>query len=250
MKAISIVRLLSIGLIALTAKSFADTSELQIFNAELPQPGESTLEINNNYLSRPQDKDAQSSSLFHSTFEYSYGIDNNWEIGVKLPATQLNSRWFLNGLLGEVKYLAPYSNEGFFWGAELELGYSSSTNHAEKQLSGELAPIVGYQTSLWGITLNAGLSRDNEADESTTTRFEPSAKFSYTLNPANHVGIEYFASAGPVTHFLPAKERTALAFLVWDAKSSTHSFNVGIGHGLTDASPEWALKFSAELEFD
>jgi len=234
-------------MIGLSAR--ADTTELEVYRTEIADPGEINFDLAGNIITAARHSDLVGRTITQAVGELSYGLASEWQVALKLPLSYTNGDWYGNGLLGEVKYVAPHQKEGFYWGAEVELGYLSTFDENEKW-GVDAVPILGYRMPSWEFTINPGLSITSGGDQRNVVMFEPSAKIAYQLNRDNAVGVEYFSESGAVSAILPSGRRNDLAFLALDTKVAKSLVTFGVGQGLNSRSPKLALKLVADIEFD
>jgi hypothetical protein len=176
-------------------------------------------------------------------------MGDGYEIGVKAPVSYSNGMWVGKSLLGEVKYIAPYEKMGWYWGAEVEVGYFTAFDERQ-QWTAEIAPIIGFRRDKWEYVLNPGISVASGGDQRGVVEFEPSGKLAYEIARKTAIGIEYFSETGSLHTMLPGAERNELAFLTLDTKIGKSTINFGIGHGVNRYSPGFAVKAIFDLEFD
>lgn len=228
---------------------YADNMELEVYRGEIADEGESNVDFAANVMKSPQHGDWHGASLFQAVGEYSYGLDDSWEIGVKLPLYALNGSWNTEGVLSEIKYVAPHDMGGLYWGAEIEAGYERMAGENE-QWTIEAVPIFGWRNTQWDVAFNPGVDIASGGDARGKLLFEPAAKVAYRVTGKSALGLEYFSEAGPVSHVLPGSQRNELAFVTLDTKVGKSAINVGVGHGANAASPGVALKTVIDIEFD
>lgn len=231
--------------------ALADGTELEIYRDDIADKGESNFDFAVNAVRWPRkdDDDARGGTVFQAVGEYSYGVSDIWQVGVKLPVSYLDGSWRADGLLSEIKFVMPHEKTGWYWGAEFEIGYESTPTE-KQQWAIEATPLVGTHLGNWEFILNPGLSISSGGDQRGTVLFEPGAKVAYQIVQYGALGVEYFSEAGPIRSTLPGRERNELAFLTFDARIDKNIINFGIGHGLNGNSPGWAVKAVADLEFD
>jgi hypothetical protein len=222
---------------------------LEVYRGEIADDGEINLDVAVNLMQSPKLGDGHGASVFQSVAEISYGLENDWEIGLKLPVYTLGGDWHTEGLLTEIKYVAPHAKTGWYAGVETEAGYETMPGENE-QWSIEAAPIIGWRDARWDFALNPGVTIASGGDQRGKVLFEPAAKIAYQVAAKSAFGVEYFSEAGPVNKILPAGRRNELAFLALDTKLGKSTINVGVGHGVNSYSPGMALKTVIDLEFD
>jgi hypothetical protein len=234
---------------SINAPVHADSTELEVYRSELADEGEFNVDFAGNVMRTPRHSDLAGQAVTQAVGELSYGLDDGYQIGLKLPVTYSNGAWYGKSLLGELKYVAPHEKTGWYWGAEVELGYVSAIEENQKWAA-EITPIFGYRIDKWELTLDPGMSITSGGDGHGVAAFEPSAKASYLIARETAIGIEYFSEAGPLRAMLPGRERNELAFLAVDTKIGKSIINLGLGHGVNSYSPGFALKVVMDLEFD
>ena len=74
-------------------------------------------------------------------------------------------------------------------------------------------------------------------------------KVAYRLFERNYFGVEYYEERGPLSQPLPRNERSRMLYFAWDGKIGKSDFNLGLGHGLTEASDRWVIKMIYEFAF-
>lgn len=223
--------------------------ELEVYRGEIADEGEINVDLAANLLQSPKHDDAHGASIFQGIAELSYGLNEDWEIGLKLPVYASNGAWRTEGVLAEFKYVVPQGKTGWYAGSEIEAGYETMAGENERWTI-EAVPIVGWRDVHWDFTVNPGVTLASGGDQRGKVLFEPAAKLTYLVAPNNALGIEYFSEAGPVSRILPANRRNELAFVTLDTKVGKSAINLGVGHGMNAASPGWALKTVIDLEFD
>ncbi|HEX7645024.1 MAG TPA: hypothetical protein VF472_22710 [Burkholderiaceae bacterium] len=228
---------------------YADNTELEVYRGEIADEGEANVDIAANLMQSPRHDDGHGASVFQGVAELSYGLDGDWEIGLKLPVYAFGGAWHAEGMLTEIKYVASHDKSGWYAGAEIEAGYETVAGENEHWTI-EAVPIIGWRDGRWDFTINPGVTLASGGDLRGKVLFEPAAKISYQVAPKSALGVEYFSEAGPVSKMLPASRRNELAFLALDAKAGKSTINLGVGHGVNAASPGWALKTTLDLEFD
>lgn len=227
----------------------ADNMELEVYRGEIADEGELNLDVAANLMQSPKHDDGHGASIFQGVTELSYGLDDDWEIGLKLPVYALGGAWHTEGLLTEIKYVMPHEKTGWYAGVEIEAGYETMPGENE-QWTIEAVPIVGWRGARWDVTVNPGVTVASGGEQRGKVLFEPAGKISYSVTQKSALGIEYFSEAGPISRVLPAGRRNELAFLALDTKVGKSMINVGVGHGVNSASPGLAVKTVIDLEFD
>jgi hypothetical protein len=243
------ITLLCFSLGTLAQSAYADGTELEVYRDDIADAGESNLDFAANAVQTSRQDDGQRRTVFQAVGEYAYGIDDVWQVGVKLPVSYVDGVWRADGLLSEIKFVLPHGKTGWYWGAEFEIGYESTPTE-KQQWTIEATPIAGVRAGDWEFVFNPGLSISSGDDNRGVVLFEPSAKLAYRVINGGALGVEYFSEAGPIRSISPGRERNELAFVTFDTKIEKSVINFGVGHGVNGNSPGWAIKMVADLEFD
>jgi hypothetical protein len=241
--------ILSALVASIGSRAHADTSELEVYRSEIADEGELNFDFAGNIARASHHSDASGQAIAQAIGELSFGLDDGYEVGVKIPISYSNGTWVGKSLLGEVKYIAPHEKLGWYWGAEVELGYFTAFDERQ-QWSAEIAPIIGFRRGKWEFVLNPGLTVASGRDQRGVVIFEPSGKVTYEIVQKTAFGFEYFSESGPLHALLPGGERSELAFITLDTKIGRSTINFGIGHGMNSYSPGFAVKTVLDLEFD
>ncbi|MES2126291.1 MAG: hypothetical protein V4463_03390 [Pseudomonadota bacterium] len=235
---------------ALCASLFACThamaanDETIVYGDDMSKAGETGFEMYSKWSrSAPEQGRRQ---LFHAIGEMSYGLTDQWNLGLKLPVTREAGQWHADGAYLELKYLAPHAAQGWYWGAEIE-GGSVGARGEERAAVLEVVPLVGWHNGAWHALANPGFEYTNEGSERGLS-FSPRFKVSYQVDHANAFGMEYHVDAGLLKAITPRHERNEVAFLTWEAKFGEQAFSVALGHGATSASERWALRLTFALD--
>ena len=215
----------------------APPNEIKVFTDELAGYRQHTLETHVNK--------GNASAPLQIMPEYSYGIRPNWEVSLQLPFAFTTEEAKAEGYRVELQYIAPHDEEeGLYWGFNVEAARVSRMDE-QSYTNFELIPIIGYRHARWHLVANPGM----EKPSSGSVLWSPSAKVAYRAFGKNDFGAEYYVEAGPLRHRLPGGEQSRVLYLTWDGKVARSDINVGIGHGLTDASERWVVKSIVEIAF-
>ncbi len=211
--------------------------EIKVFTDELANQGEHTLETHANKASRAGPRADGRATPLQVMPEYSYGVRENWEISLQLPASEAQGRVRSDGYRSELQYVAPHDQtEGFYWGMNVELA-NVRERDAPQFWNSELIPILGWRIERWHLVANPGFNLP-VSGSGRKLNFDPSAKIAYRTFEKNYLGFEYYDGRS-----------SRVLYFAWDGKIGRSDFNLGIGRGLSDASDRWVLKMIYEFPF-
>ncbi|MGH7284565.1 MAG: hypothetical protein ACRELY_23820 [Polyangiaceae bacterium] len=189
----------------------------------------------------------------HATLEPSFGITSFWEVGAYLQGalrTDVDHVDFGGAKLRSKFVTPPTWDPHWRLGANFELSYLPSTYDHDRWGS-EVRPIVAWHDANWLFAFNPIFDQPFAgSDAADGPSFEPALKIARTVGPVA-VGIEYYATLGPLGAIEPWQHQEQQIFEVIDLLSVEHfELNAGIGEGLTQDSRGTVLKMIVGYEFD
>ena len=235
-----------------SSSCFSAPYELTVYSDDLPEKGETEVELTMSLAKPRPDDDVPKGKISQVLAEYSYGVASGWAVGIELPGVNANHSSKLEGLKGEIQFVAPHEKNGWYWGARCDIGYESSVYETKGGNGADINPIIGYRWSSWHLVANPSLEIPLSG-ESKRTVFMPAAKLTKTLDSANTLGIEYFGNLGPMSNLLPQSKRDEMVYLVWDIKFDNKLLNLGIGQPIHSSSynaDQWVIKAALNFEMD
>jgi hypothetical protein len=225
-----------------------DPFEIQIYDGTANAAGEPGLELHLNYVARglrsslgpelPPDRQA------HFTLEPSYGVTSFWELGGYLQgALRPDGTFEYAGAKLRSKLVTPPGwHEHLRLGINLELSLLP-VSYDRSRWGAEVRPIIAWEDDRWIFAANPNFGMALAApDDHEGPAFEPGAMAKLKLSGIA-LGIEYYASLGPVRAFLPLAQQEHYLFEALDVLSwQGVELNVAVGEGLTAASNSVVFK--------
>ncbi|HEY1982246.1 MAG TPA: hypothetical protein VGH13_19405 [Xanthobacteraceae bacterium] len=238
------VTFLVTGETALAADQVHD--EIQVYNAEIAEVGQWTLEQHLNDAATGQGQPEvrngfYSNHALQGTPEFAYGITDWWEGGFYIPFAATDSGQFLSdgAKIRSLFVIPDAARRNFFYGVNFELGYEMPRFSA-KPWGLEIRPIIGVRNPDWEFIVNPivdlSFGAGGEAD------FAPAVRLAKNLGEDRYIGLEYYADYGKMGDFLPVGEQSQQLFAVTDFKVSTVDVELGAGYGFTPGSDRFVLK--------
>ncbi len=230
----------------LPTSSARAVDEIQVYNAEIADRGQWTLQQHLNYaINGRKEPDFPGGLIPHhalnGTPELAYGVTPWYEIGFYAPfAVDQNGHFYSNGFKFRQLWVTPEAaKREFFYGVNLELSYSTS-KFSQTRFNAEIRPIIGVRKGDYEFIVNPiidiGFGHDGEVE------FLPAARFARKFGEDFALGIEYYSALGPIGHFLPLSEQEHNIYGVVDFKVGRFDVNFGIGYGLTGGSDRLMTK--------
>jgi len=219
--------------------------EIQVYNAEIAEVGQWTIQQHLNYAVAGQQQSEipggfTSNHALQGTPEFAYGITDWWEIGFYLPFAAESGQLLSNGAKIRNLFVVPdAAKRNFFYGINFELSYEMP-RFSSKPWGLEIRPIIGVRNSEWEFIVNPivdlSFGAGGEAD------FAPAVRLARNLGQDRYVGLEYYADLGKIGDFLPLSEQGHQLFAVTDFKVGTVDVELGAGYGLTPGSDRFVVK--------
>src|ERR1700730_9160608 len=170
--------------------------EIQVYNAEIAEVGQWTIQQHLNYTFRGRTEPDFPGGLvpnpcLKGKAELGYGITDWWELGFYAPfAVNRGGQFLSNG--GKIRnlFVTPSAaNRNFFYGVNFEFSYETPP-FSQTRYALEIRPIIGVRNADWEFIVNpivdVGFGALGEAD------FAPAARLARNLGPGVFVGGHFF----------------------------------------------------------
>jgi hypothetical protein len=229
-----------------TAIAARADDEIQIYNADIAEVGQWTIEQHLNYTFDGRKVPDFPGGLvanhaLNGTPEFAYGMTPWWEIGFYTPfAVNSGGQFLSNGVKFRSLFAVPdAAKRDFFYGINFELSYETPP-FSQTRFATEIRPIVGWRNPQWEFIVNPivdiGLGAFGQAD------FLPAARLARNLGEDRYVGLEYYTDLGQIGDFLPFAQQRHQLFAVTDFKLDVFDIELGLGYGLTPGSDRVVAK--------
>jgi hypothetical protein len=238
---------LALLLVVWAATAFAQTDEIQVYDAEIAKPGVFNLMVHDNYtfdgLKTPRFPGGLTPDhTLNGVPEWAYGVTDWFEQGLYLPlySDASNLGGTLNGFKLRELFVSPHAaDRTFFYGINFEFSYNAK--HWDPDLySSEIRPILGWHLGKFDFIVNPIF--DNSWKGFKNLDFAPSARVAYNFSSSWAVALEQYADFGVIERFLPGNQQSQQLFGVVDYKGEPVNVEAGLGFGLTGASDRLVAK--------
>jgi hypothetical protein len=235
-------------LVSASATAFAQTDEIQVYDAAIAEHGVINLMLHNNFTPDGVKTPSFPGALvnnhnYNGVAEWAYGLKDWLELGLYLPLYSVSDFRgpSING--GKIRFLfvKPHADDQkFFYGLNFE--FSRNAKHWDpRPFTSEIRPIIGWHLKPWDIIINPIL--DNSwAGGVKSLDFAPAERVAYNLNPKWAVAVEEYNDIGPLRDFYSANKEFHQLWGVFDHPSELVNIEAGIGFGLTSATDKITLK--------
>lgn len=229
-----------------TSPAYAQTDEIQVYNAQIADPGVINLTVHNNYT-----PDGLKTAAFRGGVvpnhswngvpEWALGLTPWWEAGLYMPLYTLTGDKFeLDGFKLRSLFVVPHAAERtFFYGVNFE--FSFNTRHWDQdKYTQEIRPIVGWRAGRWDFIVNPIL--DNSWKGFSRLDFAPESRIDYNVTRIWQVGVEEYDDFGRLQDFNESVPRTHQVFGVVDFNGQPINVEFGAGVGLNRYTDGVVLK--------
>src|SRR5579862_5375049 len=149
-----------VGLVV-PAAAFAQTDEIQVYDAVIAEPGIFNLTWHNNFIADGQKSPAFPGGLvpdksFNGVTEWAYGVTDWFEAGLYLPLYSVSSGRgaTINGGKLRALFVVPHADDRmFFYGMNFEFSYNSK-HWDPRTFTSEIRPIIGLHLHPVDIIFN------------------------------------------------------------------------------------------------
>lgn len=227
----------------------AAPEEIQVYMDELNAAGEPGLDIHVNDVLAGVPGPAfprgePSLDRWRITPEWSLGLGSGFEAGLYLPMATIapDGKWRADGVKVRLKWLAPHGAEGFYWGANYEVGYSDHYID-ENPWNNEIKLIAGWRRGRWLAASNANIDFALSGAARGPATVEMDEKVGYAISKALTLGIETYNGVGPLRNIGQIRGQDQSSFLAADVHLGRWDLNAGIGKGYGGNADHLIVKF-------
>ena len=228
--------------------AFAQTDEIQVYDAVIAEPGIFNLTWHNNFIADGAKTPAFPGGLipdksFNGVTEWAYGVTDWFEAGLYLPLYSISQDRgaTINGGKIRLLFVKPHAaDHRFFYGANFEFSYNA-LHWEPRHFTSEIRPIIGWHLHPVDIIVNPIL------DNSFTGGFKnldfaPAVRVAYNRPPKWALALEEYGDYGPLRQIRSASKQSQELFGVFDRYSKIVNIEAGVGFGLTSSSDKVTLK--------
>ncbi len=234
--------------VALPKAAFAQTDEIQVYDASIAPVGIFNLTWHNNYtpegLTTPAFPGAIiSNNSWNGVTEWAYGLTPWWEQGLYLPLYSVSEHrgGSINGFKVRELFVRPHADDhAFFYGVNFEFSYNA-TYWNPTRASAEIRPIIGWHLHPWDFIINPIMDTDYRGGFKNLD-FVPAVRVAYNFSPKWAGAIEEYADYGPLGNIYSLNQQFQQLWAVFDHTSKLVNIEAGVGFGLTGATDKLTVK--------
>lgn len=233
----------------LPPQAIAQTDEIQVYDAEIADPGVFNLMIHSNFTPIGRKTPSFPGSIisndsFNGTAEWAYGVTPWFEQGLYLPVYSLHSTnqgATINGFKIRELFVRPHADDRrFFYGLNFEFSVNA-LYWESRRITSELRPIVGVHLHHWDLIYNPILDTDYTGGLKGL-EYNPGGRIAYNLNHTWAVAAEEYDGFGPLRGFLPHNQQFHETWAVFDRRGSFLDIEAGAGVGWSGGADRLTLK--------
>ena len=229
--------------------AFAQTDEIQVYDAEIEELGKFNVMVHNNFTPIGRTVPGFPGGIIpnHSdngAVEWAYGVADWFEQGLYFPVYTAYSPGrdgTLNGFKIRELFVRPHAHDHtFFYGVNFE--FSVNYKYWEsRRITSEVRPIVGLHLHPLDIVFNPIVDTDYRGGLGGL-EFVPATRVAYNFNDKWAAALEEYSDDGPLRHFYSAHDQFHEVWAVMDHSSKYINIETGVGLGVTSGADRLTLK--------
>lgn len=253
------VRLLPIAmsLLALSITTYAQTDEIQVYDAEIADPGVWNLMIHSNFTPIGRKTPAFpgaiiSNDSINGTAEWAYGVKPWFEQGFYVPVYSFHSTnqgATINGFKIRELFVRPHAHDHkFFYGLNFEFSVNA-LYWESRRITSELRPIVGFHIKRWDLIYNPIMDTDYTGGIKGM-EFNPGGRIAYNFGKKWAVAAEQYDGFGQLRSFVPESQQFHETWAVVDRNGGFVNIETGVGVGWSGGSDRLTFKLMVSRDLN
>jgi len=240
---------ISFFLVTAPKAAFAQTDEIQVYDAAIADQGKFNVMLHSNYT--PVGRKVADfpggiipNKSVNGTLEWAYGVKDWFEQGLYFPVYTAYSNGrggSLNGFKIRELFVRPNAKDHtFFYGANFEFSFNYHYWES-KFFTSEVRPIVGLHLHAVDLIFNP-IVDTNYTGGFGNLEFVPALRVAYNLNDKWAMAAEEYADLGPLRHFDTTHNQFHELWAVVDHSGKSLSIETGVGVGVTSGADKLTFK--------
>jgi hypothetical protein len=239
----------AVGLAVLPLRTPAQTDEIQVYDAEIAEPGVFNLMVHTNFT--PIGRTAPdfpgaiiANNSVNGAAEWAYGVKPWFEQGLYLPVYSFYSKdqgATLNGFKIRELFVRPHAQEHkFFYGLNFEFSVNA-LYWESRRITSEFRPIVGVHLGRWDVIYNPILDTDYTGGVKGL-EYNPAGRVAYNLSEKWAVALEEYDGFGRLREFVPSNQQFHETWAVVDRRGGFLNVETGVGVGWSGGADRLTFK--------
>jgi hypothetical protein len=243
------VLLMVITMVGVSMPGFAQTDEIQVYDAEIAAQGIFNLMVHTNFTPIGRKNPTFPGAIIpddsvNGAAEWAYGVKPWFEQGLYLPVYSLYSTGrgaTINGFKIRELFVRPHAHDHtFFYGLNFEFSVNALYWESTR-ITSELRPIVGLHLHQVDLIYNP-IVDTNYKGGFNNLEFVPAGRVAYNLNDSWAIAAEEYNDFGPLRHFVPRDQQFHEVWAVLDHNSKFLNVETGVGCGVTSGADKLTFK--------
>jgi hypothetical protein len=244
-------------LLAVATAAFAQTDEIQVYDAEIADRGVFSMMIHTNFTPIGRKTPEFPGGIIpnksvNGAAEWAYGVTDWFEQGLYLPVYSpysLGRGASINAFKLRELFVRPHAYaHTFFYGVNFELSVNQRYWES-RRITSELRPIVGWHLHPVDFIFNPILDT-NYTGGLANLEFSPETRLAYNLNNKWAVAIEEYADLGPLRHLRTPHDQFQEIWAVVDHNCKTLNIEAGVGFGVTAGADKLTFKLMVSRDLN
>jgi hypothetical protein len=239
---------IAIAFVATPVLVFAQTDEIQVYDANIAEVGKFNLMLHNNFtpsgLKTPAFPGAViSDRALVGVAEWAYGVTDWFEQGLYLPlySYSKNDGATYSGFKLRWLFVKPHAGDHrFFYGVNFEFSVNQK-QWDTRRFTSEVRPIIGWHLHPVDVIVNPIMDTAYRGGVKSLD-FAPAVRVAYNFSPKWAAAVEEYADYGPLRQIYSASEQSHQIWAVMDHTSKVVNIEAGVGFGVTRSSDKVTLK--------
>jgi hypothetical protein len=236
-------------LLAAPVASWAQTDEIQVYDAEIAGQGIFNLMIHTNFTpigrKTPDFPGAIiANDSVNGTAEWAYGVTPWLEQGLYMPVYSFystNQGATINGFKIRELFVRPHAREHkFFYGLNFEFSVNA-LYWEDRRITSEIRPIVGAHLGRWDLIYNPIVDTDYTGGVKGL-QYNPAGRVAYNFNDKWALALEQYDGFGPLRAFVPHDQQFHETWATVDRKGGFVDVETGVGVGWSGGADRVTLK--------
>jgi len=245
---IRVLGLMGIVLLVAPVAAFAQTDEIQVYDASIADQGKFNLMLHNNFTPAGRTTPDFTGGIipdhsYNGVAEWAYGVRPWFEQGLYLPLYSVSRvrGASINGFKLRELFVRPHADDHtFFYGVNFE--FSVNAKYWEsRRITSEIRPIIGWHLHPMDIIVNP-IMDTSYVGGIKSLDFAPAERLAYNFSGKWAMAAEEYADYGPFRQFNSVNDQFHQIYAVVDRKSKVLDIEFGVGVGLTSATDKVTIK--------
>jgi len=240
---------LAILLALAPAAAFAQTDEIQVYDAVIEPQGKFNVMVHSNFTPIGRKSADFPGGIIpddsvNGAVEWAYGVKPWFEQGLYLPVYTAYSKEHggsINGFKIRELFVRPHARDHtFFYGVNFEFSVNRSYWES-RTITSEVRPIVGLHLHRVDLIYNPIVDTDYRGGLGGL-EYVPAGRIAYNFNDRWAVAAEEYADFGPLSHFYQTNNQFHEVWAVMDHHTKIVDIETGVGVGVTNGADKLTFK--------